>query len=160
MSYMCITPWTIDITHWATDIILWDSDVKQCSPPWGPVHQNKRMFWVPTHCLIFLICTESSFLFRTHNWLWAGAYFWRKKIKKENTLTWTAVPYPWWWISHPLKSLAWGQLPLRPLLFLHPPHRLPANRTFIYTQTTITSPLLSGTNRNIPKLANFLQTYW
>jgi hypothetical protein len=83
--------------------------------------KNKSMFWVLRRGL-FLTCTENSFLYFSHTNIMSGCVLIKERNQKENTLTWKAVPCLWWPISHPLRSLAWSQLPLHPLLF--PPPRI------------------------------------
>ncbi len=58
----------------------------------------------------------------------------------ENILTWKGDPLFMVANSHPHSSLAWSQLPLRPLHFLHPLHLLPANRAFILHTDDINKP--------------------
>ncbi len=86
---------------------------------------------------LFLTCTENSFYSaHTHK---------TKRVcillfTKGNVLLAKAIPCSWQWIPHPLSSLAWSQLPLRPLHFPHPPHPLTSNRAFILHKDNIIKP--------------------
>jgi hypothetical protein len=110
---------------------------------------DKGMIRILTHGL-FSTCTESSFLLYPNNIrLRAGVYLLtRKETKKRIPLLGKAVPCSWWQIlilSGPLLEVNYCLYPPCPCLI--PPHTLfPPQRTFIYTQATLTYPLLlSGT---------------
>jgi hypothetical protein len=89
--------------------------------------QNKRMIRILMHGL-FLTCTENSF-FSAHIYTILKRVHICLKDKysylKRRSLFTVAN-------SHLLRSLAWSQLPLRPLNFPHPTHLLPTNTAFSF----------------------------
>ncbi len=113
---------------------------------------NKRMIQIPK-CGLFLTCTESSFLLCTHNIrLRASVYLLNRK--KEVPLLGMVHGGPLFMVanSHPLRSLAWSQLPLRPLGIPHPPHLLPAKMDICLQTDDINMPAASVGHRWILKL--------
>ncbi len=99
--------------------------------------KDKCMFWIPTHGSI-ITCTENSFY---------SAYKQKKssggicaKRKYISYVFGKPIPCSWHRIPHPLRSLAWSQLSLRPLYFPHPPHLLPSNSAFILHKDDINKP--------------------
>ncbi len=86
------------------------------------------MFRIPTHGL-FLTCTENSFLFWTH--VKSSWCIFTTCWKGNNLCTWKGDSYFMVRIPHPLRSLAWSLLPLRPVGFPHLPRLLPSHRAFI-----------------------------
>jgi hypothetical protein len=107
--------------------------------------KKKCMFWISTHGL-FLTCTESLFFIK-HTKIYAMrcvGYVFNYEKKEEKSLTWTGGPLIMVANPHPSWSLARSQLPLAPPPLPHPSSHFPANKTFIFIQTTLTCPLLLG----------------
>ncbi len=91
---------------------------------------------------LFLTCTENSFFYSVHTYKNQAVGY---SIQESNLLR-KAIPCSWRQIPHPLRSLAWSQLPLRPCISLTPRTCFPPTEYLFYIKVTLTSPiLLSGT---------------
>jgi hypothetical protein len=108
--------------------------------------KNKRMIWIPS-CGLFLTCTQSLLFYKaltTQDIIISKCVL--SARKKIYILTWKGGPFFMVANPHPPWSIAWSQLPFCSLALPSSPHPLPANRTFIYIQGTLTQALLlSGT---------------
>ncbi len=96
--------------------------------------KNKRMVLIQMRGLFFNLHRELFFYFaHTTNHGRVRIYL-KKERKERNTLTWKGSPVFVAVNSCPLRSLAWSQLSLHPLLFSQPcTHFPPKGNLFTYT---------------------------